>query len=67
MGLLGKHLFNSLSMTQSEVSMSTGQAEYNGVIRGCIEVLYLKNLLEFFNHHVKAVVKTDSSAAKGNH
>lgn len=52
-------------MTQSEVSMSTGQAEYNGVIRGCIEVLYLENLLEFFKHHVEGVVETDSSAAKG--
>lgn len=52
-------------MTQPEVSMSTGQAEYNGLVRGCIEVLYLKNLLAIFKHDAEAVVETDSSAAKG--
>ena len=65
-GMLGQHMLNSLSVTQpNPPALSTGEAEFNAEIRACVEVIYLKNLLNFFGHTTKAIVETDSSAAKG--
>jgi hypothetical protein len=43
--------------------LSSGEAEYYGIMKGCAEALGAKGLAEDFGWKFEAVVKTDSSAA----
>ena len=44
---------------------SSGQSELQGITRGCVEGLFVKNLLGFFGYDTTVEIETDSSAAKG--
>ena len=61
----GTHYLDGYTAGQAVVALSSGEAEFNAEIRGCIEALYVRNLLHFFDHPVRAIVETDSTAAKG--
>jgi len=52
-------------MTQSLVALSSGEAELYAILRGSVELRFIKSLLSFFDHVVDMELETDSSAAKG--
>ena len=63
--LLGAHTIKSWSSTQSSVALSSGEAEFNGVVRGSGVGLGYQSLLEDLGVRVPVRVWTDSSAAIG--
>ncbi len=63
--MLGKHAIKTWSSTQSSVSLSSGEAEFYGVIQGAGMGLGLQSLLADLGLRVPLRVWTDSSAAIG--
>ncbi len=63
--LLGSHAIKSWSSTQSSVALSSGEAEFNGVVRGAGVGLGYQSLLRDIGVDVPLRVWTDSSAAIG--
>ena len=63
--LLGRHTIKSWSSTQSNVALSSGEAEFNGVVRGSGIGLGYQSLLRDLGHDLPVRVWTDSSAAIG--
>ena len=62
----GRHLLKSWSTTQSVVALSSGEAEFYGVVKGACEGLGVSGLLEDLGRSgMSIVLATDSSAAKG--
>lgn len=61
----GKHVLVDQAITQVLISLSSGESEFYGVIRGIPEAIYLVQFLSHFGHEVIVEVATDSSAAKG--
>ena len=55
----------SWSSTQEVVALSSGEAEYYGIVKGARQGLGVKALLRDMGVGVDLVVGTDSSAAKG--
>jgi len=62
---LGEHLVKGWSQTQAIIALSSGEAEYYGLVRGSSEALGLRSVLGDLGVDVKVRVKTDASAAKG--
>ena len=63
--MLGKHTIKHWSSTQSSVTLSSGEAEFNGVIRGAGQGLGYQALLQDFGVELPLRLWTDSSAAIG--
>ena len=63
--LLGSHTIKTWSSTQSGVSLSSGEAEFNGVARGAGVGLGYQSLLKDLGVSLPVRVWTDSSAAIG--
>jgi hypothetical protein len=63
--MLGSHAIKHWSSTQSSVALSSGEAEFAGVIRGSGQGLGYQALLRDFGVDVSLFVWTDSSAAIG--
>ena len=63
--LHGRHLLKSWSSTQSVVALSSGEAEYYGLVKGASEGLGLQSVLGEGGNQVGLKLLTDSSAAKG--
>ncbi len=63
--LLGKHAVKHWSSTQTSVSLSSGEAEFAGVIRGAGQGLGYQALLRDVGVELPLRVWTDSSAAVG--
>ena len=63
--LLGSHAIKHWSSTQSSVALSSGEAEFAGVIRGAGQGLGYQALLRDFGVESSLRVWTDSSAAIG--
>ncbi len=63
--MIGSHLIKSWSSTQSSVALSSGEAEFNGVVRGAGIGLGYRSMLQDFGHDLPVRVWTDSSAAIG--
>ena len=63
--MLGTHLIKSWSSTQTSVALSSGEAEFNGVVRGAGIGLGFQSLLADLGVQVPLRVWTDSSAAIG--
>ena len=63
--MLGKHAIKTWSSTQSSVSLSSGEAEFYGVIKGAGMGLGFQSLLADLGLQVPLRVWTDSSAAIG--
>jgi hypothetical protein len=62
---LGSHTIKSWSSTQTNVALSSGEAEFNGVVRGSGIGLGYQSLLRDLGHELPVRVWTDSSAALG--
>ena len=63
--LMGRHALKSWSSTQASVALSSGEAEFNGVVRGSGIGLGMQSLLKDLGHELPVRVWTDSSAAIG--
>jgi len=63
--MLGKHTIKHWSSTQTSIALSSGEAEFAGVIRGAGQGLGYQALLSDFGVDAPLRVWTDSSAAIG--
>ena len=63
--MLGRHLIKSWSSTQSQVSLSSAEAEYYGVVKASGMALGYSSLLEDLGYRLPLRVWTDSSATMG--
>ena len=61
----GTHAVKSWSSTQASVALSSGEAEFNGVVRGAGLGLGYQSLLRDLGANIGRRVWTDSSAAIG--
>ncbi len=63
--LLGSHTIKHWSSTQAGISLSSGEAEFNGVVRGAGQALGHQSLLRDLGVELPIRLWTDSSAAIG--
>ena len=63
--MVGSHVVKSWSSTQSNVALSSGEAEFNGVVRGSGAGLGYQSLMRDLGQDLPLRVWTDSSAAMG--
>jgi hypothetical protein len=63
--MLGDHCLKSWSTTQDVVALSSGEAEFYGIVRASAQGLGLKSMMGYFGITVGVRVHTDASAAKG--
>ena len=62
---VGGHLLKSWSSTQPSISLSSGEAEYYGVVKATGIALGQQSLMADLGMKVSVRVWTDSSAARG--
>ena len=62
---LGGHVVKSWSSTQAIVALSSGEAEYYGMVKGASMALGIQSMLADLGVEVTVRVRTDASAAKG--
>jgi hypothetical protein len=62
---LGSSLLKHWTTTQPTVSLSSGESEMKAITKGCVELLYIDNLLKQQGLNMKLFLETDASAAKG--
>ena len=63
--MLGEHLIKGWSVTQAVIALSSGEAEYYGIVKGSSVGLGAHSVLRDLGSSVRVCVMTDSSAAKG--
>ena len=63
--MLGKHMIKSWSSTQANVALSSGEAEYYGLVKGASVALGIRSMHSEMGIKVRIRVNTDASAAKG--
>ncbi len=63
--MVGSHLVKSWSLTQSNVALSSGEAEFNRVVRGSSAGLGYQSIMRDLGQNLPLRVWTDSSAAMG--
>jgi len=63
--MFGNHMVKSWCSTQAIVALSSGEAEYYGIVKGASIGLGLRSMLKDFSIEVTIKVNTDASAAKG--
>ena len=61
--LWGSHLIKSWSKTQTVVALSSGEAEYYGMVKGASEGLGMQAMFRDFDVDCGIVLKSDASAA----
>ena len=61
----GSHLLKTWASTQTVVALSSGEAEYYGVVNGMCEALGNKGIAKDMGLDFSITLSTDSSAAKG--
>ena len=61
----GSHLIKSWSKTQTVVALSSGEAEYYGMVRGTSIGLGVRGLMEDLGVTMRVRTSTDSTAASG--
>jgi len=62
---LGRHTIRTWSLTQAVIALSSGEAEYYGIVKGASFSLGTQSLLRDMGIHAEVHMYTDSSAAKG--
>ena len=63
--MFGEHMVKSWSSTQNLVSLSSGEAEYYGLVKAGSMALGIRGLLADLGHKVTLELKSDASAAIG--
>ena len=62
---IGDHIIRFWSSTQKVIALSSGEAEYYGMVRAAAEGIGSKSILADMHVNVKLKLMEDSSAAKG--
>ena len=63
--MIGCHMIKEWSMTQGVIALSSGEAEYYGIVKGSSVGMGVQSVIRDMGVHYKLQVLTDSSAAKG--
>ena len=63
--MLGAHIIKSWSVNQAVVALSSGEAEYYGMVKGASNALGINSMLRDMGITANVALFTDSSAAKG--
>ena len=63
--MLGQHCIKTWSSTQAIISLSSGEAEYYGVVKGASVGLGLKAIIADMSNTIDIEVLTDATAARG--
>ena len=63
--MFGSHCIKTWSSSQQVIALSSGEAEYYGMVKGASNALGLRSMLEDVGVGVGVNLSTDSSAAKG--
>ena len=63
--LLGNHCIKTWSTNQQVVALSSGEAEYYGMVKGSSNALGVRGIISGLGVQVSVRLHTDSSAAKG--
>ena len=61
----GQHCIKTWSSTQAIIALSSGEAEYYGVVKAASVALGARSLMKDLGHEVSILVHTDAEAAKG--
>ena len=59
----GQHIIKSWATTQGIIALSSGEAEYYGIVKGASIALGLRNLMEDVGVRAKVKIKTDAKIA----
>ena len=62
---IGGRLIKTWSNSQGVVALSSGEAEYYGIVKGAGIAIGLQNMLKDFDVDMGIEIRTDASAAKG--
>ena len=63
--MLGNHVIKTWSSTQAVIALSSGEAEYYGIVKGGTMGLGARSEMEDLGYTARIVIRTDASAAKG--
>ena len=63
--MFGSHCLKTWSVNQQVIALSSGEAEYYGMVKGASNALGLVGMLCDVGVNISATIFTDSSAAKG--
>ena len=63
--MLGKHCIKAWSVNQQVIALSSGEAEYYGMVKGASNTLGLGGMLSDMGVSIRICLSTDSCAAKG--
>ena len=63
--MLGSHCIKTWSVNQQVIAMSSGEAEYYGMVKGASNALGVVGMLKDIGLNLAIDLHTDSSAAKG--
>ena len=63
--MLGNLIIKGWSTTQSKIALSSGEAEYYGIVKGATMSIGVRGILADLGMNMQVVIKTDASAAKG--
>ena len=63
--MLGQHMIKSWSSTQGNIALSSGEAEYYGLVKGASMALGIRSMHSEMGIPLRIRVNTDASAAKG--
>ena len=61
--MIGKHYIRGWAKTQAVISLSSGEAELAGIVKGTCEAIGAKSISRDLGQEIEGVVFTDSSAA----
>ena len=62
---LGEHCLKAWSVNQSVIALSSGEAEFYGIVKGASNALGVAGVLNDLGVNLSVSVSTDASAAKG--
>ena len=63
--MIGSHMVKSWSSTQGNIALSSGEAEYYGLVKGSSVAIGIRSMLKEFGVDMRIRVSTDASIAKG--
>ena len=63
--MFGDHAIKCWSTNQQVVALSSGEAEYYGIVKGATIVMGMQSMLRDFGVNVGILISTDASAAVG--
>ena len=62
--MFGQHLIKTWSSTQNVIALSSGEADYYGLVKGGAQSIGFRNMMSQMGAKIGIRLKTDASAAK---